>query len=212
MISVIEQLAEEDPDSAWASVPIDEGDLSNGYRDLTYQQLNDAANRAGQWLRRHLPAPLGPFQCFAYTGPNDLRYAAFAVAAGKLQKVVCTCILCQSACFHLYAHLRSTKMLRLSADDCTFTIGYTGGSAPNPGEESMHSLLETSKYGCLCCGSLAPGSKCYNHNSAGIEGAIPRYGCRVHRLQQILGRRYERSLVSVSYFWHHWLALTKQSC
>ena len=90
LISVIEHWAKNDPDSPWVSVPIDEEDLSRGYRDLTFRHLDDAANRAAQWLRSHLPASSEPFQCFAYTGPNDLRYPALAVAAGKLEKVVRT--------------------------------------------------------------------------------------------------------------------------
>lgn len=99
LLSVIEQLAEEEPSSVWASIPIDGNDLSKGYRDLTFRQLNNAACIAASWLREHLPRSSQPFQSFAYMGPNDLRYAAFAVAAGKLQKMVRTLL---SQCYILH--------------------------------------------------------------------------------------------------------------
>ncbi|KLJ11455.1 hypothetical protein EMPG_13357 [Blastomyces silverae] len=72
----------------WVSVPIDDNDLSAGYRDITFQQLNNAANHAAQWLNQALPATSEPFQHFAYAGPKDLRYPCIAVAAAKLQKVM----------------------------------------------------------------------------------------------------------------------------
>ena len=90
MVAVIEHRARTEPDSPWVSIPVDDGNLSKGYRDITFRQLDNAANHAAHWLRTHLPASSEQFQSFAYTGPNDLRYAALAVAAGKLQKVVCT--------------------------------------------------------------------------------------------------------------------------
>ena len=88
LLSVVEQLAEEEPAGVWASIPIDVNDVSKGYKDLTFSQLNNAACRAALWLRDHLPESPQPFQSFAYVGPSDIRYAAFAIAAGKLKKVV----------------------------------------------------------------------------------------------------------------------------
>jgi hypothetical protein len=87
LTAVIEQRAKNDSDSAWVSVPVDERNLSLGYRDITFWQLNNAANHAAHWLSRNLPTS-EPFQCFAYAGPKDLRYAILAVAAAKVQKVV----------------------------------------------------------------------------------------------------------------------------
>lgn len=88
IISVIEQRSHEEPDSSWISIPVDDRDLSKGYKDITYKQLNDAANHAAHWLLRNLPPSSQPFQCLAYAGPKDLRYPILAVAAGKLQKKV----------------------------------------------------------------------------------------------------------------------------
>lgn len=87
LTAVIEQRAKDGAASPWLSVPRDETDLSLGFKDITFRQLNDAANRAAHWLNENLPAS-EPFQCFAYSGPKDLRYPILAVAAAKVQKVV----------------------------------------------------------------------------------------------------------------------------
>ena len=82
--SVIDDLAKNEPDSPWVSLPIDENDLSKGYKDITYSQLANAVNHAAHWLRGNLPASSEPFPLFAYAGPKDLRYPILAIAAGKL--------------------------------------------------------------------------------------------------------------------------------
>lgn len=87
--SVIDELARTEPLSTWASVPVDDTDLSKGYREISYSQLANYANHAAQWLSQTLPLRPEPFQKFAYAGPKDLRYPILAVAAAKLDKVVC---------------------------------------------------------------------------------------------------------------------------
>ncbi|KAJ5300979.1 uncharacterized protein N7443_005981 [Penicillium atrosanguineum] len=87
LTAVIEQRAKDDASEPWLSVPLDETNLSIGYKDLTFWQLNNAANRAAHWLSENLPTG-EPFQCFAYAGPKDLRYPILAVAAAKVQKVM----------------------------------------------------------------------------------------------------------------------------
>ena len=88
VVSIFEELARTEPDAAWVSVPHDEADLSKGYKDITYSQVENAANHAAHWLRQVLPATKEPFQLFAYSGQKDLRYAILTLAAGKLGKVV----------------------------------------------------------------------------------------------------------------------------
>ncbi|PYI02362.1 AMP-binding enzyme [Aspergillus sclerotiicarbonarius CBS 121057] len=87
LTSVIEAHAK-DKSEPWVSVPVDGQDLSQGYRDISFSGLNNAANHAAHWLRENLPETTEPFQCFAYAGPKDLRYPILAVAAAKLQKVM----------------------------------------------------------------------------------------------------------------------------
>ncbi|GMF77184.1 unnamed protein product [Aspergillus oryzae] len=90
LASVVETRARDGPESTWVSVPIDNEDLSRGFKDISFQQLNNAANHAARWLGEHLPGTSEPFQCFAYAGPKDFRYPILAVAAAKIQKVVCS--------------------------------------------------------------------------------------------------------------------------
>lgn len=89
LVSVIEKRAQDDLNNTWVSVPVDENDLSCGFRDISYKELNKAANHAAHWLRQNLSKTTESFQPFAYAGPKDLRYSMLAVAAAKLQKVVC---------------------------------------------------------------------------------------------------------------------------
>lgn len=88
LTTVIEERAQNGSDDPWVSVPFNDQDLSQGYRDISFWQLNNYANRAAKWLEENLPDTDEPFQCFAYAGPKDLRYSILAVAASKLQKVV----------------------------------------------------------------------------------------------------------------------------
>ncbi|PKX89842.1 putative AMP-binding enzyme [Aspergillus novofumigatus IBT 16806] len=88
LVATIEERAKNDPDSSWVSMPIDNNDLSKGYKEITFAEFNNAVNHAAHWLRQNLPESDEPFQSFAYAGPKDLRYAIFAAAAGKLQKVM----------------------------------------------------------------------------------------------------------------------------
>ncbi|PQE08772.1 AMP-binding enzyme protein [Rutstroemia sp. NJR-2017a BVV2] len=88
-ISILDERAQSEPQSPWVSMPIDDGDISKGFKDITYGQFANAVNHAAHWLVRHLPPSTEPFQSFAYAGPKDLRYPILAMAAGKVGKVVC---------------------------------------------------------------------------------------------------------------------------
>ncbi|GIK02017.1 putative NRPS-like protein biosynthetic cluster [Aspergillus viridinutans] len=88
LVATIEQRAKNDPDSSWVSAPIDNNDLSRGYKEITFAEFNNAVDHAVHWLKQNLPAADEPFQSFAYAGPKDLRYPILAAAAGKLQKVM----------------------------------------------------------------------------------------------------------------------------
>ncbi|BCS13310.1 AMP-binding enzyme [Aspergillus luchuensis] len=88
LTSVIEARAKANNTPAWVSVPINDQDLSQGFRDISFKELNNAANHAAHWLKQNLPPTSEPFQCFAYAGPKDLRYQILAVAAAKVQKVM----------------------------------------------------------------------------------------------------------------------------
>lgn len=88
LFSAIEQRAKNDPDSSWVSAPIDNNDLSRGYKEITFAEFDNTVDHAVHWLQQNLRASDEPFQSFAYAGPKDLRYPIIAAAAGKQQKVV----------------------------------------------------------------------------------------------------------------------------
>ncbi|KAI9046326.1 SDR family NAD(P)-dependent oxidoreductase [Aspergillus affinis] len=73
LASVIESCTQDGPDTKpWISLPVNNDDLSAGFRDISFWQLNNATNHAARWLSQALPATTEPFQCFAYSGPKDL--------------------------------------------------------------------------------------------------------------------------------------------
>lgn len=86
--SLIDSIAHEDPSRAWASVPKDDNNLSDGFVDISYKQLANAVNRAAWWLQENIPGETSTFETIAYTGPKDLRYPILAVAASKAGKQV----------------------------------------------------------------------------------------------------------------------------
>ncbi|CAI7665550.1 unnamed protein product [Penicillium pancosmium] len=87
-ISAVERRANDDSRNPWTSVPVNDQDLSQGYKDISFRQLNNYTNHAAHWLSENLPPSSEPFQSFAYAGPKDLRYPILALAAAKLQKVI----------------------------------------------------------------------------------------------------------------------------
>ncbi|KAK8199263.1 uncharacterized protein BKA78DRAFT_358465 [Phyllosticta capitalensis] len=92
MTSLIDSYAEHEPDRVYASIPINDDDLSQGYRDISFFQFAAAINRAAHWLDSTLGKvdrkPGDPFDTFAYTGPRDLRYPILVVAASKVGRRV----------------------------------------------------------------------------------------------------------------------------
>lgn len=90
LVSLIDQHAKLKPNDAWVSIPVDDDDLTKGYKDVTWSQFANAINHAVRWLKQNLPATIftQPFQAFGYIGPKDLRYPVLTVAAAKLDLVI----------------------------------------------------------------------------------------------------------------------------
>lgn len=88
LVTLIDQYAATDPSPVWAVVPTDEGDLSKGFKDITYREFANAINIAAAWLQDHLPPLEQDFETIAYAGPKDVRYPVIAVAAAKLRRKV----------------------------------------------------------------------------------------------------------------------------
>lgn len=97
--TIIDHNASHNSQKAFASIPVDNNDLSQGFRDITYFELRRAVDKAAFWLEETLgPAknevisksddqreetPRSSFPTFAFYGTRDLRYSIFAVAAMK---------------------------------------------------------------------------------------------------------------------------------
>ena len=88
LVTLIDQYAVTEPSSLWGVIPLDEHDLSEGFRDITYGNFANAINIAASWLQDRLPPPMCDFQTIAYVGPKDVRYPILAVAAAKLKRKV----------------------------------------------------------------------------------------------------------------------------
>jgi acyl-coenzyme A synthetase/AMP-(fatty) acid ligase len=88
---LIDEFADRDPTRVWASIPVDNDDLSKGYQDITYGQFANAINHAAWWLEEQMKANIKYVETIAYAGPKDLRYPVIAVAALKLGKKVESC-------------------------------------------------------------------------------------------------------------------------
>ena len=89
IVSLIDSFAKENPAKVWVSVPVDDEDLSKGFRDIRYAQLSNAINHAAWWLDSTLGRGNHPFEAFAYAGPKDLRYPILTVATVKVGRQVC---------------------------------------------------------------------------------------------------------------------------
>ena len=87
LVTRIDKLATE-PSRVWASIPVDDEDLSKGFKDVTYTAFANAINRAASWLHDQLPPVARPFETVAYSGPKDIRYPIFAVAVAKIGRKV----------------------------------------------------------------------------------------------------------------------------
>lgn len=87
-LHLVDEHAQNNPQSPWVSVPVDDQDMSKGYKDITFSEFFNAINHAAHWLVRNLPASDGQLQYFAYVGTKALRYPILAMAAGKVGKVV----------------------------------------------------------------------------------------------------------------------------
>ncbi|KAF1969230.1 hypothetical protein BU23DRAFT_477741, partial [Bimuria novae-zelandiae CBS 107.79] len=86
LVTLIDQYAATELSSVWGAIASNENDLSQEFKDITYQKFANAISLAATWLQDHLPLPTCDFQTITYVGPKDVRYPIIAVAAAKLKK------------------------------------------------------------------------------------------------------------------------------
>jgi acyl-CoA synthetase (AMP-forming)/AMP-acid ligase II len=79
---IIDEVARDDPDRAWASLPIDDYDLSQGFEDITYAAFANGINK----LAHCIAAAFGrskTFETIIYLGIPDIRYYMLLYAVCK---------------------------------------------------------------------------------------------------------------------------------
>ncbi|KAJ0114297.1 Bacitracin synthase 3 [Diaporthe amygdali] len=79
---IIDELAREDPDRPWGSIPRDDYDLSQGYADISYLSLANAINKLA-WMLEKSVGRSETFETIAYLGTPDVRYHMMQMAACK---------------------------------------------------------------------------------------------------------------------------------
>ncbi|KAF7192480.1 Non-canonical non-ribosomal peptide synthetase FUB8 [Pseudocercospora fuligena] len=80
--TVVEELARECPNTTWMRVPKD-AELTQGWRDITYQELAHAVNGMARWVGRVFGIGRRSTDIAAYIGINDTRYAVAQVGLIK---------------------------------------------------------------------------------------------------------------------------------
>ncbi|KAF2705779.1 putative AMP-binding enzyme [Pleomassaria siparia CBS 279.74] len=84
VVTQIDEYARTNPSRVWAAIPVDDNNLSKGFKDITYGEFANAIGHACAWLNATLPPAQLPFETIAYAGPKDVGYPIMAVAAAKI--------------------------------------------------------------------------------------------------------------------------------
>ncbi|KAL3458988.1 AMP-binding enzyme [Aspergillus heterothallicus] len=171
--TVIEERAKKENDTPWVVHPIDDNDLSRGFQEVSFRQLNNAANHAAHWLKENLPDTSEPFQTFAYAGPKDLRWSILTVAAAKTQKV----LILPSPLVTAEAQLRI-----LEQKNCTVYL------RPAVMAEQVHSILKNAPHvQVLDCPDLEEDDPWLVFNTSGTTGN-PKPITYTHRMMADIDR------------------------
>ncbi|KAI1311366.1 acetyl-CoA synthetase-like protein [Xylaria venustula] len=80
--AVVDELARNHPNRPWASIPIDDNDISRGYEDISYEALANAINKLA-WVIESAVGKSTTFETIAYLGASDARYHMITMAACK---------------------------------------------------------------------------------------------------------------------------------
>ena len=86
--TLIDEIATRRPDRPFLSLPINDDDLSEGYRDFTYSNFARAVDRCAWWIvsllgRYESEEKRSETRTLAYVGPQDVRNALLMLGAVK---------------------------------------------------------------------------------------------------------------------------------
>lgn len=80
--AAIDDIARNDPARVWASLPVDDWDLTQGFEDISFRRLARAIDKVAHALDADFGHP-STLQTLAYIGIPDLRYQIAQAAAVK---------------------------------------------------------------------------------------------------------------------------------
>lgn len=80
--SIIDELARDEPNRAWASLPIDDYDLSQGFEDITYAAFANGINKLAHCIVKSFGRS-EDFATIVYLGIPDIRYYMLLYAVCK---------------------------------------------------------------------------------------------------------------------------------
>jgi acyl-coenzyme A synthetase/AMP-(fatty) acid ligase len=101
--TLIDEIATKTPTRIYASIPKNDTDLSQGFKNVTYAEFAQAIDACSRWLDETLgKAADGTFPTFAYFGPRDPGYCIVVVAAAKVGRKVLLASHLASADAHLF--------------------------------------------------------------------------------------------------------------
>ena len=78
----IDEIASREPQRPWASLPVDDWDLAQGFEDVTFAALANAINKVAHAIEAAFGRS-STFETFAYLGVPDVRYHLVQMAAIK---------------------------------------------------------------------------------------------------------------------------------
>ncbi|CAN8102118.1 unnamed protein product [Discula destructiva] len=113
---VIDQRAQDEPESPWCSLPVDDYDLSKGFEDISISTFANAINRLA-WFIKSAIGTSSTFETVAYLGVTDIRYHMMQMAVCKTGHKV------------LFSSLLNNKGVHVSLleqTDCQFLLSGVG--------------------------------------------------------------------------------------
>lgn len=88
---IVDELARSEPTRIYASFPLSTN-VSDGFRDITFKELAQAADAAAWWLEKMIGRS-DASETLAYIGLSDIRYTIVFLAAVKCGFNVSLCII-----------------------------------------------------------------------------------------------------------------------
>lgn len=82
IMHVVDELGRNEPDRVWASITRSPSEISQGFRDITMQQLVNAINYTAWWLNSQIGRS-DDFEVIFYMGVSDIRYPILLFATVK---------------------------------------------------------------------------------------------------------------------------------